>query len=152
MEITMDEWITFGETKDDVKQIWRALGLWVPFSSLMEGSYATIAAMCVPCMTFMYHNTMQLLRERPPRFTGQPSTLRLQETITRGLIHALSQQLLQKLCHREAAEEARIRQQAASRQQQEEVLMMARNLLASCNISGIVVATGGSSSGQTRMG
>ena len=137
----MDEWITFGETKQDVKDIWQALELWVPYPSLMEGNYACIGAMCVPCMSRMYNNTMRLLRERPRRLPEQPSAQRLQETISRGLIHALSQQLLQKLCHREEAQEAYSRQQAALHRHQEEVITMARNLLLSCNISGIVLAT-----------
>ena len=136
MAITMDEWITFGETMEDAKQILRALGLWVPFGSLMEGSYATIAAMCVPCMTDMYHETKQLLRQHRYRFTDDHVVLRVQATIERGLIHALSQQLLQKLCHREAADEAHTRQHAANRQQQIDVLTLASNLVVSCDISG----------------
>ena len=133
VDIKMDEWITFGETKQDVKEIWQALEVWVPYPTLFEGNYACIGAMCVPCMSRMYHNTRNLLRDRPMRPPAH-STARLQAAISRGLIHALNQQLLQKLCRREEAAQNHIKEQDALLRHQEEVLTLASNMLSLIHI------------------
>jgi hypothetical protein len=103
----MDQWIRLGASIKETITTWHELGVSVPYATLQEGKYACMAPLCEQCMRQMYHKMMDLVKSRRWEDVPQDQAARVQQTIRHGMVHALNQQLVQTLSHREASQETR---------------------------------------------